>query len=127
MTGCRILVVEDEALIAVLIEDVLNEIGCAVIGPVARLDAALRLAEESELDGAILDVNIRGGQVFPVAETLRVRGIPFLLASGYGDWALPERFRDQVRLTKPFSASDLIAKVRHLCAESVPAVILRQG
>lgn len=113
-------------MIAVLIEDALMDLGCAVIGPVGRLDAALRLAAESDLDGAILDVNIRGGQVFPVAEALRTRGIPFVLASGYGDWALPEGFRDQMRLTKPFSIADLTGKVRHLCARCSPPVTLRE-
>ena len=83
--GLRILVVEDEMLIAVLIEEMLQGLGCQVVGPVSRLDAALRLAHEEPLDAAILDVRIRGGQVFPVAEELPARNIPFVLASGYGD------------------------------------------
>ena len=66
--GLRVLVVEDEMLIAVLIEEVLQGLGCHVVGPVSRLDAALRLAHEEPLDAAILDVRIRGGQVYPVAE-----------------------------------------------------------
>lgn len=68
--GLRILVVEDEMLIAVLIEEMLQGLGCHVVGPVSRLDAALRLAHEEPLDAAILDVRIRGGQVYPVAEEL---------------------------------------------------------
>ena len=115
LAGCRILVVEDEMLIAVMIEETLQDLGCVVVGPVAKLDAALRLARDEALDAAILDVTIRGGQVYPVAEHLFVRGIPFVLASGYGDWALPENLQDQPRLTKPFSARDIEKHVRLLC------------
>jgi len=85
LNGRRILVVEDEMLIAVTIEDALMELGCEIVGPVASLDAALDLAGREMLDGAILDVTIRGGTVFPVAEKLLARRIPFVLASGYGD------------------------------------------
>ena len=115
LAGRRILVVEDDMLIAVLIEEELQELGCVVVGPVSKLDAALRLADSPGLDAAILDVNIRGGLVYPVAKQLQTRGIPFALASGYGDWALPEAFRDQPRLTKPFTCEELEAQVRLLC------------
>ena len=71
--GLRVLVVEDEMLIAVLIEEMRQGLGCHVVGPVSRLDAALRLAHEEPLDAAILDVRIRGGQVYPVAEELLAR------------------------------------------------------
>jgi CheY-like chemotaxis protein len=87
--GLRILVVEDEMLIAILIEVILQELGCHVVGPVSRLDAAMRLAHEEPLDAAILDVSIRGGQVYPVAEKLLARNIPFVLASGYGELGSP--------------------------------------
>lgn len=115
LTGLRILVVEDDTLIAVAIEEVLLGLGCVVVGPAAKLDAALRLASDEDLDAAILDVTIRGGQVFPVTARLLARGIPFVFASGYGDWALPEAFQDQPRLTKPFTAPELEAQVRSLC------------
>ena len=110
----RILVVEDDMMIAVLIEEVLQELGCVVVGPVGKLDAALHLAGSETLDAAVLDVNIRGSEVFPVAERLRIRGIPFVLASGYGDWALPDAFRRQPRLTKPFTYEELEAQMRLL-------------
>ena len=74
LAGCRILVVEDEMLIAMLIEETLQELGCVVVGPVARLDTALQLASEEALDAAMLDVTIRGGHVYPVAERLLARG-----------------------------------------------------
>jgi hypothetical protein len=73
------------------------------------------------LDAAILDVRIRGGQVHPVAEELLARNIPFVLASGYGDWALPENLRDQPRLTKPFRQHHLEEQVRLLLAKAMPS------
>ena len=114
LAGRRILVVEDDILIAVLIEEALQELGCTVVGPTGKLDEALRLAGGA-LDAAILDVNIRGGHVYPVAELLRTHGVPFALASGYGDWALPAGFRGHPRLTKPFTRDDLETQVRLLC------------
>ena len=114
----RILVVEDELLIAMEIEDVLQANLCEVVGPTARLTEALQLATDEALDAAILDVTISGGKVFPVADKLLQRGIPFLLSSGYGDWALPENLRDRPRLTKPFAIAELEEQVRLLCARA---------
>lgn len=114
----RILVVEDETLIAVMIEETLLDMGCEVVGPTGRLDKALQLANDPNLDAAILDVTIRGGKVYPVAEQLIELGIPFVLASGYGDWALPEILRDRPRLMKPFSLSALAEQIRLLCGRS---------
>ncbi len=116
LTGRRILVVEDETLIAVAIEEVLQDLGCVVVGPVGKLDAALRLAREETLDAAVLDVTIRGGDVYAVAEQLLARNIPFMLASGYGGWALPEDMQGRPRLTKPFTARALREQVRALVA-----------
>jgi len=118
MTGCRVLVVEDEMLIATEIEDTLERLGCAIVGPVSTLETALRLAREVALDAAILDVTIRGGKSYPVAEQLLARQIPFVLASGYGDWVLPDMLRHQLRLTKPFTAAELEMQVRFLCGEA---------
>ena len=114
LAGFRVLVVEDDMLIAVYIEEVLQGLGCIVVGPVSKLDAAVRMANGEALDAAILDVNIRGGHVFPVAERLCARSIPFALASGYGDWALPEALRNKPRLTKPFTEQELEAQVLSL-------------
>ena len=119
LTGRRILVVEDDILIAMLIEEILQDLGCVVVGPVATLDEALRLAGDAALDAAVLDVTIRGGQIYPAAEHLLARGIPFILASGYGDWALPEAFRDMPRLTKPFTARDIETQIRLLFRATV--------
>ncbi len=116
LTGRRILVVEDETLIAVAIEEVLQGLGCVVVGPVGKLDAALRLARDEALDAAVLDVTIRGGFVYAVADQLLARGVPFVLASGYGGWALPESLQSRPRLTKPFTAQALKEQVRALVA-----------
>jgi two-component SAPR family response regulator len=117
MAGCRVLVVEDEALIAFEIEDVLRAIECEIVGPTGKLETALRLAREEKLDLAILDITIRGGKVYPVAELLLTRGVPFVLASGYGDWSLPPSLRNQRRLMKPFTARALEEQVRLLCGD----------
>ena len=77
--GCRFLVVEDETLIAVLIEDALVGMGCEVVGSSGKLDTALQLAKDEEFDAAILDITVRGGKVYPIAELLVTRGIPFAL------------------------------------------------
>nr|WP_223861368.1 response regulator [Geminicoccus harenae] len=111
------MVVEDETLIALLIEETLQDLGCVVVGPVGRLDKALQLASQEALDAAVLDVTIRGGHVFPVAEQLLARGVPFLLASGYGDWALPEALQGKPRLAKPFTHQELEEQVRLLCQQ----------
>jgi DNA-binding response OmpR family regulator len=107
LAGYRILVVEDEAVIALLIEQNLLDLGCQVVGPVGSLAAALTLARDEDIDGAILDVTIRGGKVYPVAEILRSRGIPLVLASGYADWALPADFQQMERLVKPFTSAEM--------------------
>ena len=112
--GRQVLVVEDEMTIVVMIEDTLRQLGAEVVGPAARLDAALRLAKEAPIDAAVLDINIRGGNSYPVADILTERRIPFVFCSGYGDWAIDKRHRDRPRLQKPFSSSDLEARMLEL-------------
>lgn len=112
--GRQVLVVEDEMTIVVMIEDTLRQLGANVVGPAARLDAALRLAREAPIDAAVLDINIRGGNSYPVADILTERGIPFVFCSGYGDWAIDKRHRDRPRLQKPFTSSDLEARMLEL-------------
>ena len=115
--GCRILVVEDEMLIALQIEDVLVKLGCDVVGPTGKLESALQFANEGKFDAAVLDVTIRGGKVYSVAELLLARGTPFVLASGYGDWALPEALKNRPRMMKPFTATALEEQIKLLCHE----------
>jgi DNA-binding response OmpR family regulator len=114
VAGSRVLVVEDETLIAFEIESTLEALGCTIVGPVSSLKRALQQARETQLDAAILDVPVRGGKIFPVAEQLLARDIPFVLASGYGDWALPRTLQGCSRLTKPFTPAELEELLRLL-------------
>jgi DNA-binding response OmpR family regulator len=119
LAGRRILVVEDEMMIAILLDEALRSLGGTVVGPVGKLEAAKRLATEEMFDAAVLDINIRGGQVFPVAAILEARGIPYVLASGYSDWVLPEHMQGKPRLTKPFTLRELELVVLLLCRRRV--------
>ncbi|WP_343039388.1 response regulator [Microvirga makkahensis] len=101
------LVVEDEIMVAMYIEDLLVDLGFEVAGMATSLDQALRLAQESDFDFAVLDINLDGGLSFPVADVLRQRDIPFIFASGYGVAGVREDYRDAVRIQKPFRAQDL--------------------
>jgi CheY-like chemotaxis protein len=82
LRGLRVLVVEDEAMVAMLIEDILEDLGCQLVASIASLAAAREAAACEQIDFAVLDVNVAGELVFPVAEALRNRQIPFLLAQG---------------------------------------------
>jgi CheY-like chemotaxis protein len=108
LAGRRVLVVEDEMMIAMLVEDMLSELGCTVVGPAHALDAALNLAQtELALDAALLDVNLGGQPVFAVADALRARGVPAIFSTGYGDAGLRDVDRGAPVLQKPFRAGDL--------------------
>ena len=111
LAGRRVLIVEDSPLIAAVLEDMLKDLGCAVAGPTGNMAFAVDLAKAEDLDAAIIDLNIRGGKVYPVAEVLRDRNVPFLLASGYADWTLRDDFKDRPRLTKPYSAETVEQKL----------------
>jgi len=118
LTGWRVLLVEDQMIVAMDIEAVVNELGCTVVGPVGTLDAAVRLAVREPLDAAILDVNLDGEMVFPVAEALQARGIPFIFSTGYGEAALPEKWRGPSRLGKPFTRAQLEMLMRAMAGSS---------
>jgi DNA-binding response OmpR family regulator len=110
-------VVEDEAVIAMLVEDMVLDFGSEVVGPAAKMDEALRLASDAPLDAAILDVNVGGAVVFPVADVLEDREIPFVFATGYGSGGLPSRFRSRPALAKPFSYLELTEVLRAVLAK----------
>lgn len=108
LAGKRVLVVEDDYLVASWLTGVLEQWGCRVVGPAATVAEALRLVEAGGFDGAILDVNLRGEQSGPVAEALDARGTPYFFLTGYGSPALlPEALRDRHKLFKPVKASEL--------------------
>jgi CheY-like chemotaxis protein len=111
LAGMRVMVVEDELLIAMLIEDTLLDQGCIIVGPFTSVPEALTAAREAKVDVALLDVNLRGEKVYPVAEILSARGIPFLLLSGYGIDAVPADRPDWQAVSKPFIVTDLVARL----------------
>ena len=105
--GTRVLVVEDELMIRMLLEDMLGELGYIVAAEAARIEEALDAAKSVEFDLAILDVNLNGHNVSPVADALAARGTPFVFATGYGERGLPEAYRDRPALKKPFQIDGL--------------------
>jgi CheY-like chemotaxis protein len=107
LQGLRILVVEDEMLVAMLMEDLLEAFGCRVVGPAASIDNALRLIMNEKIDGAMLDLNLAGNAAYPVAHELARLHIPFIFVSGYGDQELSGGYNDRPKLPKPFRRLDL--------------------
>jgi CheY-like chemotaxis protein len=105
--GLRILVVEDEMTVALLIEDMLTDMGHQVVGLAMRLAPALDQAATADFDLAILDVNLDGRMSFPVAEMLAARNIPFAFATGYGSAVIAPEFHSRPVLRKPFLSRDL--------------------
>lgn len=113
--GLRLLVVEDEYLLALYMTDLLEEWGATVIGPAARVEDALALIDASDaMDGALLDVNLAGEAVFPVADRLLARNVPFAFASGYDPGLMPPRFADVDVFQKPIDAAALRNAVARL-------------
>ena len=126
LAGLRILVVEDSPIVATQIEDDLVEAGLTVIGPFAHLAPAIDAATKQPIDAAVLDVNLHGDFVFPLTELLAARGVPFVLATGYGDPAvLPSALRNRPKLLKPYDRHQLLRAIADL--EVTPAVEPRPG
>ena len=117
----RILVVEDESMIALYIAEILEDHGFKVVGPVATLSGAIALSRRERLDGALLDVNILGGRVDNVAEILNRRGVPFIFVTANGRDDLPERFTNTTLVGKPFNPSNLIREIK-LIRQPAPVV-----
>lgn len=110
----KVLIVEDEPIVAFQIEDILREAGFEIVGCVGSLDKALSTVKNIDCDVAVLDANLRGDSVVPVATALHQRGTPFLFVSGYERIHLPEPFLDVPLLSKPFDPGELINAVRQL-------------
>ena len=109
LSGLRVLLVEDELLVAMLIEDLLLDQGCIVVGPLSRVPDALVTARHEALDLAVLDVNVAGEKAYPVADVLDARRIPFLFVSGYGQSAIPANRPGWSACPKPFQSAKLIS------------------
>lgn len=107
MSRRRVLVVEDEVIVGMLLEDMLGELGFQVVAISTRLEEAVRLARTIDIDFAVLDINLDGQLSFPVADVLRERGVPFLFATGYGAKILKSPYSGTPTLQKPFQIRDL--------------------
>jgi CheY-like chemotaxis protein len=105
--GKRVLVVEDESMIRMLLDGMLEDLGYTMTAEAGAVDEALTLAEQAEFDIAILDVNLNGQPITPVAEVLIKRGLPFVFATGYGQRGVPEAYRSHLALQKPFQVEAL--------------------
>jgi DNA-binding response OmpR family regulator len=112
--GLTIMVVEDEFLVANLIEHMLEDAGCAISGPFPRLAEAVDGAKREPCDAAILDVNLAGERIFPVAEILARRNIPFMFVTGYDGGSMPLEYAGCPRLHKPFKSAELLHALRDL-------------
>jgi DNA-binding response OmpR family regulator len=107
LQGRRILVVEDEVLIGMMLQDMLSDFGCEVVGPIIRLAPALEVAQREQVDLAILDVNLAGEAVFPVADALQSRKVPIIFSTGYGTSDLVEQYKAFPTLAKPYDVDEL--------------------
>jgi CheY-like chemotaxis protein len=104
---CRVLIVEDETITAMMLEDLVQDLGCEVVGPAGRLSDALELAAGEKLDAALLDVNLGGEAVYPVADVLAPRNVRMVFLTGYGAQGIPSAHAHCPVLGKPFRPQDL--------------------
>jgi CheY-like chemotaxis protein len=120
LAGLKILVVEDEMLVSLIIEDLLADQKCLIVGPFDEVPSALVAAQSEAIDAALLDVNVKGIKIYPVAEALAARKIPFLFLSGYGDRAIPPDRPHWIACEKPFQPEVLLSKLAQ-CISAVQA------
>jgi CheY-like chemotaxis protein len=116
-TGKRILVVEDELMIRMLLEGMLTDLGHTVAAEAGSIEEAMGLAKDAEFDVAVLDVNLNGQPITPVAEILVQRGLPFIFASGYGTRGVPAPFQSRPTLQKPFQVEALAQAIEAAAAK----------
>ena len=119
LEGVRVLVVEDEYLVAILIEEILESAGCIVMGPIPRLREALDAVDHNDYDAAVLDVNLAGERINPVADALSERNVPFLFVTGYGANALPNEYAERPHVCKPFRMAELIGALSSVVNSSI--------
>jgi len=119
LEGVKVLVVEDEYLVAALMEDMLASAGCVVAGPIPRLAQALDAASSEACDVAVLDVNLAGERVYPVADILAQRNVPFVFVTGYG--VLPGEYANRPRLCKPFKMTELLDTLSDIVKAAPPS------
>ena len=119
LKGVRVLVVEDEYFVAILIEEILESAGCVVMGPIPRLLEALDAVDHEDYDVAVLDVNLAGERIDPVADALSERNVPFLFVTGYGASALPGEYAERPLLHKPFRMAELLGALSSVLSPSI--------
>lgn len=119
LEGLKVLVVEDEFLVAMLIEEMLESAGCVVIGPIPRVPEALDAVDHDACDAAVLDINLAGERIDPVADALSKRNVPFMFVTGYGATGLPGNYIDRPHICKPFKMAELLRTVSRLVNSSV--------
>ena len=107
LSNRKVLVVEDEMMIAMLIEDMLDEFGCELVGPATNVPRALELIGKEIVDVAVLDLNLDGKDTYAIADALRQNNVPFIFATGYGSTGMRPEYGDRPVLQKPFQAKDL--------------------
>jgi CheY-like chemotaxis protein len=108
LKGVRVLVVEDEYFVAIMLEEMLESAGCIVAGPIPRLQEALDAVDHQDYDVALLDVNLAGERIDPVADALSERDVPFMFVTGYGASALPREYAERPHIGKPFRIAELL-------------------
>jgi CheY-like chemotaxis protein len=120
LRGKRVLLVEDEPIIAMSVDDMLSDLGCIVVGPALSAAEGAKLARNEQIDAALLDINMGDGPSFPIAAILQERNIPFSFATGYGRTGLPADLGHVPVLAKPYTQDRLAETLRsllgHLCA-----------
>jgi len=107
IAGRRILVIEDSPVVAQFTVDLLEELGCEVVGPAPNMAAARELIDAESFDAALMDIHIRDERIFPLCELLDAKGVPFALTSGRADWSIPDKWEDRPRLQKPYTLEDV--------------------
>lgn len=116
LTGLKVLVLEDNPLVAMHLEEMLAEAGCEVVATIDTVGGALEFIRSHAVDAAVLDVNLKGEKVFGVAEDLMARNVPFVFSSGYGERFLPPQFDAAPHLSKPFEPETLWQTLAQACA-----------
>jgi CheY-like chemotaxis protein len=114
LSGRRVLVVEDEVMVSWILEDMLAELGCEVVGPAAGVEQALALVNAETIDLAVLDVNLNGKKSFPVADALLARGVPFVFSTGYGNDGFPDAYKGHPMMQKPYAIANLSGALESL-------------
>jgi DNA-binding response OmpR family regulator len=119
--GGSVFLVEDEAMIRMMVADMLEELGYSIAAETGEIEQALKLARTAKFDIAILDVNVNGKLISPVAEVIEARNRPFIFATGYGTQGLPPEYRDRPALQKPFQMENLALMIARTLKGSAAA------